>query len=908
MRPHTFNRPICFATFLCLSTMILFYRPVHSQNLVQNARNLNPDEAKTRIGQSVINLGPFFDANDQTEYIAFGEPEAPGGGAIWIGEIDEEGNLSTKTPLIRIPQDPAELDGLEEGDEFGYSIALLEDLDQNGIPELAVSAIRDSEDGTNAGAVWILHLSKAGSIDLSYKFTEDDFGGPAVSLSRRLGVGVAGVRGISPENQSVLLASNELNITYGCKINKGELSGCTSHTVADSETDDIDFGHAMVAFRPDGDDASIVAIGAPRYFEPGDIPLRSISGRIYFFRVRNNNNIQFSARGTYTSSRNNTIGASLAATGDFDGDGCEDLIAGAPQFNTGGFVPGSIYFLSIRCGNSGLDANAEYFQRLELLESNSMVLRGGTSVALIQPPGKDNFNLLVGTPRADGAGPDRGAIQHLTLYNPLPPFARDDGIFLNEDTPMAFSNLFNNDQLNNLTPNEALWAFASTFGTMEPRQAPVDSVFIYTPPPDFNGELSIPYRLLDNRSQGGTSIRPLTLGRVTVTVSPVEDAPRIGSLDTLIAPIGQLYDQTVLTQEVDGDSMTVSVIKKPDWLATAQSGFSAETQTQFLGTPSASEVGDHEVILLAEDGKGTSTKSFIITVPANTLATPSLLEPQNEATEQPLQVTASWSTIEGATSYIVEYTPRPDFSGEVVQETVNSTEFTFTNLEPATEYLWRVQAKGNQAMSVFSAPYSFTTEGSPANILSAPILLFPEDGAIEAPLSLNVLWDAVEGASSYIVQRSLLSDFSGELIQQTVNETQATFDNLEPETEYFWRVQALGGAIASTFTTPFSFTTTAISNVSSEEYVIPLENGLEQNFPNPFNHSTSIFYQIETAGQVDLSIIDVQGRIIRTLVDQVQPAGRYQENIDMSHLPNGVYFYRLVTRDFESTRSMIVMQ
>jgi subtilisin family serine protease len=85
---------------------------------------------------------------------------------------------------------------------------------------------------------------------------------------------------------------------------------------------------------------------------------------------------------------------------------------------------------------------------------------------------------------------------------------------------------------------------------------------------------------------------------------------------------------------------------------------------------------------------------------------------------------------------------------------------------------------------------------------------------------------------------------------------------------------------------------------------------LEQNAPNPFRPATTIAYAVPRDGSVQLSVFDVTGRVVRHLVEEIQPAGRYQvawDGRDMAgqRAPSGVYFYRLVTADVTETRSML---
>lgn len=89
---------------------------------------------------------------------------------------------------------------------------------------------------------------------------------------------------------------------------------------------------------------------------------------------------------------------------------------------------------------------------------------------------------------------------------------------------------------------------------------------------------------------------------------------------------------------------------------------------------------------------------------------------------------------------------------------------------------------------------------------------------------------------------------------------------------------------------------------------IPLSLCLSQNFPNPFNPVTTISYQLRVASGVSLKVYDVLGREAATLVNGRKPPGKYMLKWDASHLPSGVYFYRLQTDSFSETRKLVLVK
>jgi hypothetical protein len=78
------------------------------------------------------------------------------------------------------------------------------------------------------------------------------------------------------------------------------------------------------------------------------------------------------------------------------------------------------------------------------------------------------------------------------------------------------------------------------------------------------------------------------------------------------------------------------------------------------------------------------------------------------------------------------------------------------------------------------------------------------------------------------------------------------------------------------------------------------------NYPNPFNPSTTIGYQLEKSGPVSLVVYNISGQKVLTLVNKRQDAGAYSVKFDAGHLSSGVYFYRLKTADFTLTRKMVL--
>ncbi len=89
---------------------------------------------------------------------------------------------------------------------------------------------------------------------------------------------------------------------------------------------------------------------------------------------------------------------------------------------------------------------------------------------------------------------------------------------------------------------------------------------------------------------------------------------------------------------------------------------------------------------------------------------------------------------------------------------------------------------------------------------------------------------------------------------------------------------------------------------------VPTHFVLEQNYPNPFNPTTSISFSVPQLSFVTLKVFDVIGKEIATLVNENKSVGNYEVNFDASKLSSGIYFYKLQTGNFSSTKKMVLMK
>jgi hypothetical protein len=106
-------------------------------------------------------------------------------------------------------------------------------------------------------------------------------------------------------------------------------------------------------------------------------------------------------------------------------------------------------------------------------------------------------------------------------------------------------------------------------------------------------------------------------------------------------------------------------------------------------------------------------------------------------------------------------------------------------------------------------------------------------------------------------------------------------------------------------------TSTAVGVESVEEH--PEAYGLGQNYPNPFNPITTISYTLKEDTPVTLTVYNVLGQRVATLVDGFERAGyktaTWQGRDDAGRLvPSGTYVYRLVAGSFRQARTMVLLR
>jgi hypothetical protein len=111
----------------------------------------------------------------------------------------------------------------------------------------------------------------------------------------------------------------------------------------------------------------------------------------------------------------------------------------------------------------------------------------------------------------------------------------------------------------------------------------------------------------------------------------------------------------------------------------------------------------------------------------------------------------------------------------------------------------------------------------------------------------------------------------------------------------------------------FAVSCTCTSSVDEEEASEPVQFSLGQNYPNPFNQSTVIGFTLAKSGFVSLSIYDILGRKVRTLVSEEMSSGNHSvlwngTNDSGNDVASGIYFYQVKVENFSDTRRLALLK
>lgn len=187
---------------------------------------------------------------------------------------------------------------------------------------------------------------------------------------------------------------------------------------------------------------------------------------------------------------------------------------------------------------------------------------------------------------------------------------------------------------------------------------------------------------------------------------------------------------------------------------------------------------------------------------------PTLQYPANNATNIPLTFTFQWSDVFGATSYHLEVATDAAFANIIIDESpLPNSQYTVTSgqLGGSTQYFWRVRSANIGGEGQNSAVFNFTTAVGPP---APPILQAPPNNSTNVSRTPYLDWSDVSGATSYRVQVSTDSLFGTLVVNMVVGPSSyQVASQLQANTKYYWRVQAMGPGGTGGWSIVWNFTT-----------------------------------------------------------------------------------------------------
>jgi lysophospholipase L1-like esterase len=306
--------------------------------------------------------------------------------------------------------------------------------------------------------------------------------------------------------------------------------------------------------------------------------------------------------------------------------------------------------------------------------------------------------------------------------------------------------------------------------------------------------------------------------------------------------------------------------------------------------------------------------------------TPTLLLPPNGSANYTNTLSLNWSASSRAINYRLQLSTDSTFTTTMYDDsTLTDTLKQVSSLLNNTSYYWRVRAGNSVGWSEWSMRWKFTV------VVLAPTLLTPANDSTQRVEPIYFSWFTELGeASKFWFQVSVDSNFANLFY----NDSSLTVDSLslsgfQVGVKYFWRVRAIYPNGISDWSSVWNFR--YVKPVSVKLFNdIPNRFFLHNNYPNPFNPTTKIKYDLPIASKVTLKVYNILGQEVATLRDEIEEPGfksvelngstlssgvsakgaspPYASNEGWRGYASGVYFYRLTAGEYISTKKFLLLK
>lgn len=290
----------------------------------------------------------------------------------------------------------------------------------------------------------------------------------------------------------------------------------------------------------------------------------------------------------------------------------------------------------------------------------------------------------------------------------------------------------------------------------------------------------------------------------------------------------------------------------------------------------------------------------------------SLLVPENKSIEDTLLPVFSWlASSDKDPGDVLEYKLYIGSSKNSMNCVYVGDQLCYRLENELTEnghYYWYVEAvdashAATRSDETYREFYVNTVNEAPP----APELLAPNDLSYQTTRYPTFIWsEVVDPDPGDEVTYRLCYWFEGSRITYILNTANTSTDERRfgNQREYFWTVAAVDKAGLMTF----SDTLTVYIDTDLDVLEIPEEFSLNGNYPNPFNPLTRISYSIPSSSKVNISLFDLSGKLISTLLDDIQHPGLHSIELNASNLPSGIYIYKMTAGDFTASSKMLLLK
>jgi len=451
---------------------------------------------------------------------------------------------------------------------------------------------------------------------------------------------------------------------------------------------------------------------------------------------------------------------------------------------------------------------------------------------------------------------------------------------------------------------------------------------------------SVPHARIDGTINGGSSysnwpsliINQMSVpSQFTIDINGDLNSTTGGTLSIVVTsdnnpiPTGTLVLQTLVVENelnytgTNGDPVHHQVMRKmyPDANGEVFTINPNETKTfnRNITWNSGWAIKNSQVVVFIQVVETKSALQAAMRRAQISLAAPILSYPQNNATNLPLNATLSWRRVltqanrsikqdvpASAVTYHLQVAKDIDFNTIVFSDsTLTDTVKMMSKLERSTWFYWRVKAKETWGTSDWSNTWKFKT------IPLAPSLILLTEPADNATLNTSsVTFSWLEGepeVTKYQFEIDTSPTMATAIVDSSIVDTFSVKTGFVDNQEYWWRVRAANAAGWGEYSLIRKIKVVLTDIVICES--VPTQFKLYYNYPNPFNPTTNIKFDIPNTQSISLKVFDWLGREVKTLFEGIINPGHHTIPFIADGLNSGIYLVELSTSNYRSALKMI---